>query len=245
MLARRVSLLWLVLGLALTGCGSNIAGAGTLARTANMPGSSDSQGGADSDAAADFTAGLLPAGQFGPDAVADPLSAADQADSDARQLPEGTVFSDPACATASEPAPPDPDVYAGQSVVLGLRRLYVQTVQSPFEGTPQDPRTYAGGLGQCQSGTVTLPNGTIVSIAFSALDVGDLGDLSGGRRMDSTAVTPDGQKFVTTMLSADVVDGERVVSLGMLSLVPNQPVDEVGFRELVATAYEYQHEALG
>jgi len=47
------------------------------------------------------------------------------------------------------------------------------------------------------------------------------------------------------MLSADVVDGERVVSLGMLSLVPNQPVDEVGFRELVATAYEYQHEALG
>lgn len=191
-----------------------------------------------------YAAGLLPATAFGPDAVAEPLPAADRDHADPRQLPDGAVWSDPGCATPSEPSGQTPVSYAGQSVIVG-RTLYVQTVQSPFKGTLHDPRTYADGLGPCQTGTLTLADGSTVTLTFSALELGELGDLRGGRRMDSAVVTANGQSYSSAMLTADVVDGERVSSLGVFSLVPNEPVDENVFRTLVEVAFEHQHDALG
>lgn len=191
-----------------------------------------------------FAAGLLPPTVFGPDAVAEPLPTSDRDHGDPGQLPDGAVRSDPDCATSREPSGQTPDGYAGQSVIVG-RNLYVQTVQSPFKGTPHDPRTYADGLDSCETGSFTLADGSRVTLTFSALELGELGDLRGGRRVDSVVVTANGQSYTSATLTADVVDGERVCSLAVFSLVPNAPVDETSFRTLVTAAFEHQHAALG
>ncbi|MGI8691871.1 MAG: hypothetical protein ACR2JK_03085 [Geodermatophilaceae bacterium] len=245
--ARRVLLVALALALSLAGCSTEIAGDGSLARTVTTETPPGAEAGPDeqtSTAMPAFAAGLLPAAAFGPDAVAEPLLAADRDNGDPRQLPDGAVWSDPECATSSESSAPEPDSYAGQSVIVGSS-LFIQSVQSPFEGTPQDPRTYADGRGPCQSGTLTLADGSTVTLTFTTLGVGELGDLRGGRRIDSAGVTANGLSYTSAVLTADVVDGERVCSLGMFSLVPNEPVDENAFRELVAAAFQYQHDALG
>lgn len=92
--------------------------------------------------------------------------------------------------------------------------------------------------------TLSLPDGTIVAMTVAPLKIGDVGTANAGLRIDRTAVAADGQAYTSFILIAYVADGARVSSLAVTSLVPNAPADETSFRELVARAFEYQHNAL-
>lgn len=234
--------------LALAGCTSQLPGNGSLAPpgVAVMPAPAGT--GPDEESRAngtDFTAGLLPAADFGPGAYAEPFTAADRADHDPRQVPEGATLSPPECARPGNGAEEEPDVFAGQGVLVETGLLYIQFLQSPYKGTGLDPAGAGANVSGCESVTLTMPDGATVSMEVQPLDLGQLGDASTGLRIDSTGVSVDGQAFTTSTLMSYVADGDRVTNLAVTSLVPNQPVDEAAFLELVVKTTAYQHDALG
>ncbi len=129
--------------------------------------------------------------------------------------------------------------------------LFIQTIQSPFEGTSHDPATAATRFGGCNAATVTLADGSQLEMTLSRLDIGDLGDAGVGYSMVTYAVNVPGRQGSSAMLSADVVDGDRVVTLGVFAGTSETLTEDTVaefedfFLELVVTAFEYQHDALG
>lgn len=193
---------------------------------------------------ADFTSGLLPSGQFGPGAYSEMFTAAEVDERDPRRLPVGATVIPAECADTTDEPEAKPDSFAGQVVLVDAGLSYFQMVQSPFEGTGLDPATAGADVNGCESVTLSLPDGTIVAVTVAPLEIGDVGTANAGLRIDRTAVAADGQAYTSFILIAYVADGARVSSLAVTSLVPNTPADETSFRELVATAFEYQHNAL-
>lgn len=198
-----------------------------------------------------FRAGL-PASSVATDTVAEPISAAELTQNDPSQLPAGATLTSPECAEPGD-AYVEPTSVAAQQVSIPEGVRLFQAIRTPVEGTAQDPALAGTLFGRCEVSTVRLADGTQVDQTLSPLGLGDVGDSNAGRSLVGNLVAADGQQQGTsTILFADVVDGDRAISFGAVIVVADEPLSEDvfreledTFRELVVNAFEYQHDVLG
>lgn len=239
---RRVTVLVLVL--TLSGCTSATAGEGTW-RNSPTGGSSSSSNDQAVEGRLDLNAGLLPAAEFGPGAVADPISVEDFSGAELSGFPEGTVVTPAECEDGGADPQPDPELFAGQAVQIPGEAIYFQLLQSPFVGTGWDPAVADDHFADCPTGTATFPDGRVVTLSFGVAQVPTIGDANTTLVLETTLTNPDGASAQSIMLTAYVADADRVLVLSLLIPGPGADRQLADFEALVQAAFDYQHGVLG
>ena len=253
---RRRSLGVLTAGLlgaaALAGCSSEVegnasAGSPDPSSSSSSSPSSSSAGGSTGplDDVEDLSAGLLPADAFGAGARATPMTTDEfEQQSELGGLGLGDVTITPeACAPAVEQVQPGLEDMVGlgaQTVAVGAGAVVEILAEGP--GFTEGIEQLATTVETCPQATITAPQIGTATVAFTALDVPELGDGSAGVTMTLTLPGPDGQPLTVPVLLAMAADGERLVSLTATD--PTGVSDPAAFVALMQQAFDHQATAL-
>lgn len=192
----------------------------------------------------ELATGLLPAEAFGPGTSLQALAPEDLETYQPGRFPEGTVIDPPECAPSAESTLPE-DV-AGQ-VASAPEAVYVEQIFQPYAGTALDPALIADLFGGCETLTVTSDqNGVQVTldITVSTLDLPEIGEDRVGLRIDADAAVTDTAPSTYTSLFGLATDGDRATILSLVGTTA-AAVDEGAFGDLLAAAYDRQHDVLG
>lgn len=226
--------------------GDDVEGTASPASPSSSAASSSDSPSSGSSSGTDLTPGLLPAEAFGAGAQVTPVTEAQLAQGAA--LPGSSAadlqVTPPECQEAVQGTQPSFDEYddvAAQVAVAGT----VTTVQALASGGPAEDALAGFGeqLDACREVQVSSPQIGTATIAFTELDVPDLGDGSAGLAYTTTVTAPDGQQVTVPAFVGVVQDGERVVVLLRTDTSGGRP-DPTAFADLLEQAHDTQADAL-
>jgi hypothetical protein len=188
----------------------------------------------------ELAAALLPAEAFGPDAQVVTVDVRQLATSGSGGLPAGGSVTPPECGQdvgATQLTPEDFGTVVAQSATTptGI------TVEVLAEGeeVAGEESGFDDLLTRCPQVTVHAPDGSTATVDFTALEVPDLGDSSGGVAFTTAVRAADGTELTVPSLLAVATDGQRMVYLQQTG-TSSVPLDQAVFTTLFEDAFEAQ-----
>ena len=230
----------------LAGCAAGGNG-GTAASSTSASSSSASASSSGSVSGSKLTKGLLPADAFGTQATVIGLTL-EQLRQSTSTLGAGATaglqVDPPSCAAAVQGTAPSfdkVDDLAAQSAV-GTAGATVEALMTggPAKGAAEKLR---GAAAACPQATLTLPQAGQATIAFTTVQIKDMGDDAAALQMTTSLTKPDGTKASVPALIGAVEDHSRLLLLitaGTNGVAP----DQAAFTALLEKAYATQHAAL-
>jgi hypothetical protein len=233
----RVALAGLGLLSVVSACAERGAGEAAAPAPSEPAATSSAEGGSTED---ELAAVLLPAEAFGPDATVVTVDVRQLATSGTGGLPPGGSIDPPECGQsvgATQLTPEDLGAVVAQSAT-GAGGVTVQVLaesdQVEAQAAPFDEL-----LARCPRVTVSAPDGSTATVDFTALEVPELGDASGGVAFTTAVQGSDGTALTVPSLLAVATDGPRLLYLQQTG-ANSTPLDQAAFTALFEEAFEAQ-----